>query len=114
MSLRWRVALVAIIAAAVVGSLVPHTALSGAETTGAQMVQVVESPLGTPFGCADAVCGKGSPAPAAPSPGVVLAVVLGGLAAARVTASLARRHRTQAVPLPAGARDPLFHPPQFS
>ena len=114
MRVRWRVALVALIAATVVGGFVPHAALSAAESTGAQMVQLAESPVVAPSGCADVTCGKGSPAPAAPSPAVALAVVLGGLAAAAIAASVIRRRRPHVASLPAGARDPLFHPPQFS
>jgi hypothetical protein len=101
-------------AAAVVGGFVPHATLSAAETTGAQMAQLVEAPLATPSGCTDVTCGKGSPAPAASSPAVAMAVVLGGLAVAALAASAVRRRRPPVAPLPAGIRDPLFHPPQFS
>jgi hypothetical protein len=113
MSLRWRVGLVAIIAAAVVGGFMPHGA-SSAESSATQVMRVVEAPLSAPLNCADATCGKGSPAPAAPSLGVVLAVALAGLAAAAAALTTVRRRRAQHVALPAGARDPLFHPPQFS
>ena len=106
--------LLALMAAAVVSGFVPHAALSAAESTGAQMVQLAESPVATPSACTDVTCGKGTPAAAAPSPAVALAVVLGGLAAAAIAASLVRRRRAHVTPLPAGARDPLFRPPQSS
>jgi hypothetical protein len=114
MSLRWRVGLVAIIAAAVVGGFVPHGASSVAEGSATQVMRVVEGPLSVPLNCADATCGKGSPAPAAPSPGVALAVALAGLVAAAAAVTRVRRRRGQQVALPAGTRDPLFHPPKFS
>jgi hypothetical protein len=112
--MRWRLATVALMAGAVVGGFVPHAALWAAESTGAQMVQLAESPVATPSACTDVTCGKGTPASAAPSPAVALAVVVGGLAAAAMAASLLRRRRPRLAPLPAGAPDPLFHPPQPS
>ncbi len=114
MAVRWRVALVAIIAATVVGGFSPHAVLSAAESTSAQMVQIAESPVIAPVACLDVACGKGIPAPAAPSPAIVLAAVIGGLALAALGASVMRRRRPRVVPLPAGSRDLLFHPPQFS
>jgi hypothetical protein len=114
MRVSWRLALVALMAAVVVGGFVPHAALSAAESTGAQMVQRAESPVATPSACTDVTCGKGTPASAAPSPAVALAVVLGGLAAAAIAASLIRRRRPHVAPLPAGAFEPLFRPPQSS
>ena len=112
--MRWRVGLVAIIAATVVGGFVPHGATSVAENSATQVMRVVEAPLSAPLNCADAICGKGSPAPAAPSLGVALAVALAGLMAAAAAVTGVHRRRGQRVTLPAGARDPLFHPPQFS
>lgn len=114
MRLRWRFGLVAIIAAAVVGGFTPHGALSDAETTAAEMVQIAQSPAPLPLNCMDVTCGKGSPAPAAPTPSVALAAVLAGIAVAASAIATVRRHRRQAQVLPAGSRDPLFHPPRFS
>jgi hypothetical protein len=114
MSLRWRVGLVAIIAAAVVGGFMPHGVLSGADTSATEIMQLAETPLSVPLNCLDATCGKGSPAPAAPSPGVALVAIVAGLAIAAAAAARIRRRPSQAVALPAGSRDQLFHPPQFS
>jgi hypothetical protein len=114
MSLRWRVGLVAIIAAAVVGGFMPHGALSAAGDATTQVVRAAEVPLSAPLNCGDATCGKGSPAPAAPSPGIALAVMVTGLAAAAAAVASIRRRRGPAVALPQGARDPLFRPPKFS
>jgi hypothetical protein len=114
MALRWRLALAAVIAAAVLGGVLPHGALSGAEASASQMVQAVESPLAQPTGCADATCGKGSPAPAAPVPTVALVAVIAGLAVVAAAAAVLRRRSAAVAALPAGSRDRLFHPPQSS
>jgi hypothetical protein len=106
--------LVAVVAAAVLGGLVPHAVASDAESAGANMVQTVESPLASPTSCADATCGKGSPAPGAPSPVVALVAVLGGFAVAAALVALIRRRPAEVSALPSGRRDRLFHPPQFS
>jgi hypothetical protein len=114
MSFRWRIALVVVVAATVVGGFMPHGVLSAADSSATQVAQVAEIPLSGPATCLDATCGKGSPAPAAPSPGVALFAVVAGLAAAAAAVAGVCRRRRSVVPLPAGARDPLFHPPQFS
>ncbi len=114
MALKWRFCLVAVVAVAVVSGLMPHGVVSGSQAAASEIVQVAESPLSLPISCLDATCGKGAPAAPAPSPGVVLAAVVGGLAALALAHSLIRRRRLQAAVLPAGIRDPLFHPPQFS
>ena len=106
--------LVAVVAAAVLGGVVPHAVASGAESAGATMVQTVESPLASPTSCADATCGKGSPAPSAPSPAVALVAVLGGFAVAAALVALIRRRPAEVSALPSGRRDRLFHPPQVS
>ena len=92
----------------------PHGVVSGAETAATEMVQIAESPVSVPLNCMDVTCGKGSPAPAAPTPTVALAAVLAGIAAAAGASAVIRRHRRQVEALPVGSRDPLFHPPQFS
>ena len=114
MRLKWRFGLVAIIAAAVVGGFMPHGAPSAAENSAIQVMRLVEAPLSAPLNCADATCGKGSPAPAAPSLGVAPAVALAGLVVAAAVVTGVRRRRGQQVALPAGVHDPLFHPPRFS
>jgi hypothetical protein len=114
MSTRWRIGLAAIVAAVVVGGFVPHAVVSGAETPVAQVVQLAETPISGPVACLDATCGKGSPAPAAPTPGIALVAVVGGLVTIAAAAALIRRRRGRVDALPAGRRDPLFHPPQFS
>jgi hypothetical protein len=94
--------------------LLPHGAQSDAQSATKEMVQAAEAPLMAPSTCADASCGKGSPASSSPTPMVASAAVLGGLALAVIAAARLRRHRAQAERLPAGAPDPLFRPPQFS
>ena len=114
MGLRWRIGLVAVVAAAVLGGLVPHAVASGSESVGASMVQAVESPLVFPTTCTDATCGKGAPTPSAPTPGIALAAVMAGLVVAAAAAALIRRRPAWIGALPRGRPDPLFHPPQFS
>ncbi len=104
----------AIVAAAVLGGFLPHGVLSGADGSVTQVVRAVEGPVSVPVGCADATCGKGSPAPGAPSPGIVLMAVVAGALGVAAAAAFIRRRQVQALALPAGIRDPLFHPPQFS
>jgi hypothetical protein len=78
------------------------------------MITTVESPLTAPTTCADATCGKGSPAPAAPVPAVALATALTGLlVVAAAAGALVRRLRATG-PLPTGVCDPRYRPPQFS
>lgn len=115
MSLRSRIGLAAIIAAAVVAGFVPHGTLAGARASAAEAVQLAESPLSSgPVHCLDASCGKGTPAAAAPAPGIPLAAAVAGLTAAAAAIAAIRRRRGHAAGLPSGSRDPLFHPPQFS
>ncbi len=114
MPARWRVALAAVIAAVIVGGLLPHGALLDAQSATREMVQVAEAPVMAPSNCIDATCGKGSPIGSAPTPTVALAAVLCGLALVAIAAARRRRRRVQAEPLPAGAPDPLFRPPEFS
>jgi membrane associated rhomboid family serine protease len=114
MSTRWRIGLAAIVAAVVIGGFVPHAVLSGADTSGTQVVQIAEASVLGPVGCLDATCGKGSPAPAAPVPGVALAAAIGGIVTAAAAVAFVRRRRGRILTLPAGTRDTLFHPPQFS
>jgi hypothetical protein len=112
--MTWRLGLVAVVAAAVLGGLVPHAVASGAENAGAVMIQAVETPLGSPTTCVDATCGKGSPTPAAPTPALALVAVLGGLAVAATASALIRRRSAWSGALPSGRQVPPFHPPQFS
>ncbi len=114
MRMKWRFGLVAIVAAAVLGGFMPHGVLSQAQSTATEMVQLAQAPVSAPLSCLDVTCGKGTPAPAAPAPAVALAAALTGIAIAAAAASLIRRRRALVVALPAGTRDPLFHPPQFS
>jgi hypothetical protein len=114
MSIRWRIGLVAIIAAAIVGGIMPHGVLSVTDTSATQVVRALEAPLSGSVNCADATCGKGNTAPAVPSPGLALVAVVAGVLGVAAAAACIRRRRGRLLALPVGARDPLFHPPQFS
>jgi hypothetical protein len=113
MSLRWRWSLVVVLAAVVLGSLLPQTFLQGSLST-ATMSAV--TPTGTPTfpsGCV-ASCGRSAPTPVAP----VLAIAGVAVATASVVRAAAgrrsRRIRKDRVNLPRGMAAVLFHPPQFS
>ena len=77
-----RLVLVAVLAAAIVGGMLPHAALSAVPGRTAEIVQAAEAPLAGPLHCLDATCGKGAPSAPTPTPGVVLAAVIGGVVAA--------------------------------
>ena len=109
-----RLVLVAVLAAAIVGGFLPHAALSSAPSRAAEIVRSVEAPLDGTLHCFDATCGKGAPTSPAPTPGLVLAAVLGGMVAAFAVSASARRRRLRGSPLPVGVTDPLFHPPKSS
>jgi hypothetical protein len=114
MRMRWRFGLLAVIAAAVLGGIMAHGVLSGVQSAGTGMVQIAEAPASSvPSNCLDATCGKGSPAVPASAPALALAAVVAGLAVVAAAAAASRRRRTQAIVLPAGARDPVFRPPRF-
>jgi hypothetical protein len=113
--MRWRIGLLAIIAAAMLGGSMAHGVLSGAQSAATDLVQVAQAPVSSvPLLCMDATCGKGSPAPAAPAPALALAAVVAGFAVIAAAASAIRRRRTEVITLPAGSRDPVFRPPRFS
>ena len=114
MSMRWRIGLAAIVAAVVIGGFVPHGVLSAADSSVTQVVQIAEAPVSGSVTCVDATCGKGSPAPAAPSPGISLVAVVGGLVGVAAAAASSAAGGDGSSPSPQGARDPLYHPPQFS
>jgi hypothetical protein len=114
MRLHWRLALAALVAAAVFGGLLPHGLLSGAAAVAQPTVQVLEEPLSLPISCDDAVCGKGSPVPAAPSPAAALSAMLGAVVATAAAVAMLKHRRAQVRALPAGVPVPPFHPPQFS
>lgn len=104
----------ALIAAAVFGGFVPHAMLTTVDASATQVLRAAEVPLTGTVNCADATCGKGNTAPASPTPGIALVAVVAGLLGISVAVALLRRRQGRTLALPAGARDPLFHPPQFS
>ena len=113
--MKWRLGLVAILAAVVVGGFVPHGAPSGSEGAASEMVQIAESPLSMPLSCMDAAAARAARPPRHPS-----RPPRARRGAVRIRRCRRRRlsHSPPALlqmaVLPAGARDPLFHPPQFS
>jgi hypothetical protein len=111
---RLQLALAALVAVAILGGLVPHSVPSEAAAMVRPAVAVLEEPLSTPVSCADAVCGKGSPVPSAPSPAGPLVAVVGASLVTALAVMALRHRRTHPAPLPAGVRDGLFRPPRSS
>ena len=117
MSTRWRIGLAAIIAAAIVGGFVPHGALVRHRR------HIGHGDPGHPAGtdrrglrcqgrstCADATCGKGNTAPAAPSPGIALVAVVARPGRGRAAAACVRRRRAQHVCPPGRSARPAVPP----
>lgn len=111
---RLQLALAALLAVAILGGFVPHSVTSEAATMVRPAVAILEEPLSTPISCADAVCGKGSPAPSAPSAAVALVAVVGAAVLTALAVMALRHRRAHPAPLPAGVRDGLFRPPRSS
>jgi hypothetical protein len=114
MALRWRWILVAVMAAAVLGGILPQALLGGTQAPAEMTVLAATGPPTFPSGCSGASCGRS--APAAPAPILTIAGVA-VLAAAVVTLSgrgISRRIRSRAHTLPRGTTMVLFRPPQFS
>jgi hypothetical protein len=111
---RLGLALAAVVAAAVLGGLVPHSVATDVVATARPTIAILEEPLSVPLSCTDAVCGKGSPAPAAPTPAVVLAAVIAAAVITALAVLTLRHRRTHAAPQHAGVRNGLFRPPRFS
>jgi hypothetical protein len=114
MGVKHRIALAVVLAAAVFGGLMPHVIGSAERSTASLVSTIFEEPLSGHNFCIDAVCGKGSPTPAAPTTPVGLAAFLASILITAEYVSAVRRRRHRVAALPRGARDPLFHPPQFS
>jgi hypothetical protein len=114
MSRRWRWSLVAVIAAAALGSFLPSALLTAHAPSRTMAALTAQEPSVSPTGCFIASCGKGSPAPAAPT--LTLAAVATLAAAAVLVAARSRRigRRQFSTALPRGIALTLFHPPQFS
>jgi hypothetical protein len=114
MSLRWRWSLVIVLAAVVLGSMLPQTFLQGSLST-ATMNAI--APAGNPTfppGCVQASCGRSAPTPVAPVLAVVGAAAATGFAVRAATGHRSRRMRSHRVNLPRGMMAALFRPPQFS
>ncbi len=105
---------VAIVAAAVLGGLMPHALVRGIESSPARVLEAGQTLASEPIHCVDATCGKGSPTPTSPSPSGAMVVMLAGAVAVGAALSAFRHRRERLVALPAGSPDPLDHPPQFS
>jgi hypothetical protein len=115
MSRRWRWGVVVLVATAVLGSFIPSSLAAAGEdfmrapTTAVDGLVVVPTPS-----CLIPSCGKGAPAPSAPT--VLMTGVAALLAVLAVGAGSRfwRRLRLSVASLPRGNSVLQFHPPQFS
>jgi hypothetical protein len=115
MARRWLWCLAAVLAATVLGGLMPHSVLSAPDGLAPSTITLrAEEPPVAPSGCLDASCGRG--APAAPTPALTIAAVAAVLAGVAALAALrtTKRPRLATVALPRGTVLALFRPPQFS
>ena len=102
MALGRRLVLVAVLAAAIVGGMLPHAALSAVPGRTAEIVQAAEVPLAGPLHCLDATCGKGSPSAPTPTPGVVWPPSSAGWSRPSRRSPPRTRRRLRESPLPSG------------
>ena len=114
MKLRWRWSLVVILAAVVLGGLLPQALLAGAGTPASMAATSPAAPPTVPSGCADASCNKGSPAVPTPTLAIAGMVATAGVIATFVALHTSRRNRSRAHALPRGTITTLFRPPQFA
>jgi len=119
MSRKWRWSLLGILIAIVVSGLMPNAFLSGAETHAGNTIATTLSwgkveMAGAPIACAEASCGKGVPAPSAPSLTMVAAAAMVGVLALAALGRKTRRQRFATATLPSGNFTGLFRPPQYS
>jgi hypothetical protein len=114
MSLRWRWSLVLVLAAVVLGSLLPQTFLRGSlSTVTVNAVTTTGSPI-LPPGCAEASCGHSAPTPVAPVLAMAGAAAATGFIVRTVASHRSRRIRSRRINLPRGMAAALFRPPQLS
>jgi hypothetical protein len=114
MSLRWRWSLVVVLAAVVLGSLLPQTFLQGSLSTATMTAVAPTGPPTFPSGCAGASCSRSAPTPVVPILGIAGVAAMTGLVVRAVASYRSRRIRTQRAELPRGMVAALFRPPQFS
>jgi hypothetical protein len=114
MSLRWRWSLVVVLAAVVLGSLLPQTFLQGNLSTATMSAIAPAGSPDFPSGCAEASCGRSAPTPVAPVLAVAGVAAAAGFVVCAATGYWSRRIRSHRVNLPRGMVTALFHPPQFS
>jgi hypothetical protein len=114
MSVRWRWALVAIIALTVFGGLMPNALFSSRSPLSRPVDLLAQEPPLRPSGCFDASCSKGVPTPATPP--LTIAGVCSAIAGllTYLSVRMTKRIRQHAEPLPRGTSTALFRPPQFS
>jgi hypothetical protein len=114
MSRRWRWGAVVLVATAVLGSFIPSSLAAAGEELAPLPAASVNGLIVVPTPCFIPSCGKGSPAPAAPTVVVASAAALLAVLAVGAGSRFWRRQRASVAALPRGNGVLQFHPPQFS
>jgi hypothetical protein len=114
MSLRWRLSLVVVLAAIVLGGFMPQALLGKPFLPVSPAAMALQGEPTAPSSCTGVSCNKGSPG--APTPTLTIAA-LAAMTGVLVQASggrIWRRLRSLVHSLPRGTVPSLFRPPQFS
>jgi hypothetical protein len=114
MALRWRWILVAVMAATVLGGILPQALLSRTQAPAEMTVLAATGPPTFPSGCAGASCARSAPASPTPILTIAGAAVLAAVVLTASGRGISRRIRSGAHGLPRGTTMVLFRPPQFA
>jgi hypothetical protein len=114
MARHWRWSAVVLVATAVLGSFIPSSMAAAGDDFLHAPAAVVGGIITIPSPCFIPSCGKGSPAPSAPTVAITGVAALLAIAGAGVASRYSRRARRNVAALPRGTAILLFHPPQFS
>ena len=114
MSLRWRLSLVVVLAAIVLGGFMPQALLSKPFLPVSPAAMAIAGEPTPPSGCTGVSCNKGSPAAPTPTLTIAALAALTGVLVSPSAARIWRRLRSLVRSLPRGTVPFLFRPPQFS
>jgi len=114
MSLRWRWSLVVVLAAMVLGGLLPETVLDANHAPASMTTAVSVGQPAFPSGCSGSNCVRSTPAPATPVLAIAGLAALTGFVTGAGGGYRTRRASPRTRALPAGIPVSLYRPPQFS
>jgi hypothetical protein len=114
MSVRWRLSLVVVLAAVVLGGFMPQALLSKPFLPVSPTALATEGTPTAPSGCTGVSCNKGSPGAPTPSLTIAALAAMTGVVLQAAGGRASRRIRSLVRSLPRGTVPFLFRPPQFS